>query len=129
MFSSFFISNAIQKVTYTLLLPCSLTHPLLLPCPVLGNIIFTRPRASPPKDGQLRHPLLHMQLKTRALGGVLVSSHCCSTYRVADPFSSLGTFSSSSTGGPVVHPMDDCEHPLLYLPGIASQETAISGSC
>jgi hypothetical protein len=31
----------------------------------------------------------------------------------------------------VIHPIDDCEHPLLYLPGngIASQETAISGSC
>jgi hypothetical protein len=31
----------------------------------------------------------------------------------------------------VFHPMDDCEHPLLYLPGTgrASQETAISGSC
>ena len=28
------------------------------------------------------------------------------------------------------HPIDDCEHPLLYLPGIgiASEETAISGS-
>jgi hypothetical protein len=34
-----------------------------------------------------------------------------------DPFSSLGTFSSSSIGGPVFHPIDDCEHPLLYLPG------------
>jgi hypothetical protein len=41
-----------------------------------------------------------MQLGTQALG-VLVGSYCCSTYRVADPFSSLGTFSSSSTGGPV----------------------------
>jgi hypothetical protein len=71
-----------------------------------------------------------MQLETRALG-VLVSSYCCSTYRVADPFSSLGIFSSSSIGGPVFHPIDDCEHPLLYLPGtgIASQEIAISGSC
>jgi hypothetical protein len=70
-----------------------------------------------------------MQLETRALG-VLVSSYCCSTYRVADPFRSLGTFSSSSTGGPVFHPIADCDHPLLYLPGtgIASQETAISGS-
>jgi hypothetical protein len=31
----------------------------------------------------------------------------------------------------VFHPIDDCEHPLLYLPstGIASQEIAISGSC
>ena len=62
---------------------------------------------------------------------VLVSSYCCSTYRVADTFSSLGTFSSSSIWGPVLHLIDDCEHPLLYLPGtgIASQETAISGSC
>jgi hypothetical protein len=54
-----------------------------------------------------------------------------SYYRVADPFSSLGIFSSSFIGGPVFHPIADCEHPLLYLPGtaIASQETAISGSC
>jgi hypothetical protein len=31
----------------------------------------------------------------------------------------------------VFHPIADCEHPLLCLPGtgIASQETAISGSC
>jgi hypothetical protein len=30
----------------------------------------------------------------------------------------------------VFHPIDDCEHPLLYLPGtgIASLEIAISGS-
>ena len=70
-----------------------------------------------------------MQLETRALG-VLVSSYCCSTYRVADPFSSLCTFSSSSTGGPVFHLIADCEYPLLYLPGtgIASHETAVSGS-
>jgi hypothetical protein len=70
-----------------------------------------------------------MQLETQALG-VLVSSYCCSTYRVADPFSSLGTFSSSSIGAPLFHPTDDYEHPLLYLPGtgIASHKTAISGS-
>ena len=35
--------------------------------PVLGHMIFARPRASPPTDGQLGHPLLHMQLET-ALG-------------------------------------------------------------
>jgi hypothetical protein len=70
-----------------------------------------------------------MQLETQALG-VLVSSYCCSTYRVADHFSSLDTFSSSSIGGPMFYPIDDCEHPLLYLPGtgLASHETAISGS-
>ena len=97
--------------------------------PILGHIIFVRPRASPPNDGWLCHLLLHIQLETWALG-VLVSSYCCSSYRVADPFSSLGAFSSSSIGAPVFHLIDDCEHPLLYLPdtGIASQETAISGS-
>ena len=70
-----------------------------------------------------------MQLETRA-PGVLVSSYCCSTYRIVDPFSSLGSFSSSSIGGLVFHPIDGCEHPLLYLPGtgIASHKTAISGS-
>jgi hypothetical protein len=85
--------------------------------------------ASLPIDGQLGHLLLHMQLETQALG-VVVSSYCCSTYRVSDPFSSLGTFSSFSIEFPVFHPIDDYEHPLLYLPGtgIASQETAISES-
>jgi hypothetical protein len=42
----------------------------------------------------------------------------------------MSTFSSSSIEGPVFHPIDDCAQRLLYLPGtgIASQETAISGS-
>jgi hypothetical protein len=53
-----------------------------------------------------------MQLETRN-PGVLVSLYCCS-YRVANPFSSLGTFSSSSIGGTVFHPIADCEHPLLF---------------
>jgi hypothetical protein len=73
-----------------------------------------------------------MQLETQLWGGgVLVSSYHCSSYRVADPFSSLGTFSRSLIRGPVFHPIDDCEHPLLYLSGIGkdSQERAISGSC
>jgi hypothetical protein len=81
--------------------------------------------ASLPNDGRLGHLLLHMQLETR-VQGVLISSYCCSTYRVTDPFSS----SSSSIGGPVFHPINDCEHPLLYLPGtgLASHKTAISRS-
>ena len=64
-------------------------------------------------------------------GGVLVSSYCCSFYSVADTFSSLGTFFSSFIRGPVFHPIVDCEHPLLYFPGIGidSQERAMSGSC
>jgi hypothetical protein len=54
---------------------------------------------------------------------ILVSSYCCSSY------SSLGTFSSSSIGGPVFHLIDDCEHPLLYLAdtGIASQGQLCQG--
>ena len=49
---------------------------------------------------------------------------------VADTFSSLGIFSSSSIGGPVTNPIADCEHPLMCLlgPGLVSQETAIFGS-
>jgi hypothetical protein len=62
-----------------------------------------------------------MQLETGALR-VLVSSYCCFTYRVADPFSSLGTFSRSSIGGPVFHPIDDCEHSLLRIPKIQFAE-------
>jgi hypothetical protein len=94
--------------------------------PVLEHISLQDQEASLPNDSRSGHLLLHMQLETQALG-VLVSSYCCSTYRVTDPFSTLGTFSSSFTGGPVFHPIDDCEHPFLYLPdtGIASQETAI----
>ena len=97
--------------------------------PVLEHMIFARLRVSPPSDGRLGHPLLHMQLKTR-VQGVLVSSYCCSSYRVTDPFISLCTFSSSSTGGHLFSPKDDSEHPLLCLPGpgIASEEKAISGS-
>jgi hypothetical protein len=84
--------------------------------------------ASHSNDVWLSHLLLDRQLETWALG-LLVSSYHCFTYRVADPFSSLGIFFSSSIGGPVLHPIDDCEHPLLCLPGTgkASQETAISG--
>jgi hypothetical protein len=61
--------------------------------------------------------------------GVLVGSYCYSFYGTANPFSSLGPFSSSSIGDPVLSPMDSCERPLLYLLGTdrASQEKAISG--
>jgi hypothetical protein len=49
--------------------------------------------------------------------GVLVSSYWCSSYWASDPFSLLGTFSNSFTGDLVLYSMDDCDHPLLYLPG------------
>jgi hypothetical protein len=57
--------------------------------------------------------------------------NCCSSYGASNPFSSLGPFSSSFIGDLVLHPMNDCEHLLLYLPGTdkGPQETAISGYC
>jgi hypothetical protein len=87
------------------------SHPVLLPnqptlpswpwhFPVQGHMIFVRTRVSPPIGGQLGHPLLHMQLETQ-LCGVLVSSYCCCSYRVTEPFSSLGTFSSAFIRGSV----------------------------
>ena len=107
------------------------THSPTHPVPILGPGVplywgiysLQKQVASLPSDGQVGHLLLHMQLETWALG-ILVSSYFCSTFR------SLCTFSSSSIAGPVIHPIADCEHPLLCLPGtgIASQETAISGS-
>jgi hypothetical protein len=44
-----------------------------------------------------------------------------------NPFKSLGTFSGFFIGESVLHRMDGCEHPLLYLSGTdrSSQETAI----
>jgi hypothetical protein len=62
-----YISNTIPKVPYTLpphtppLLPNPPT-PVSWPwhSPVQGHMIFAIPRASPPTDGRLGHPLLHM---------------------------------------------------------------------
>jgi hypothetical protein len=129
-----YISNAISKVPYTCLTPLLyIPTPTSWPwCPpVLGHIKFARARGLSSQWWPTRPSSATYAARDTSSGGVLVSSYCCSTYRVAGPFSSLGTFSSSSIGGPVFHPIDDCEHPLLYLPGtgIASQETAISGSC
>ena len=97
--------------------------------PVLGHIKFAIARGVSSQWWTTRPSSATYAARTRALG-LLVSSYCCSTYRVADPFSSLGAFSSFSIGGPVFHLIDDCKHPLLYLPGtgIISYKTAIPGS-
>jgi hypothetical protein len=97
--------------------------------PVLGHIKFASPMGLS-FEWWLTRPSFDTYAARDKSSGVLVSSYCCSTYRVAVPFSSLGAFSSSSIGGPVIHPKADCEHPLLCLvgPGIVSQEIAIYGS-
>jgi hypothetical protein len=118
--------------------PISTTTPLPYPptspfwpwrSPVLGHIKFEWPMGLSFQWWPTR-PSFDTYAARVKRSGVLVSSYCCSTYRVADPFSSLGTFSSSSIGGPVIHPIADCEDPLLCLlgPSIVSQEIAISGS-
>jgi hypothetical protein len=63
------------------------------------------------------------------LWGSLTVRYCCSSYGVANPFTSFSPSSNSSIGVPVLSPVVDCAH--LYLPGSgrASQETAISCSC
>jgi hypothetical protein len=97
--------------------------------PVLGHIKFACPMDLSFQWWPTRPSFDTYAARVKS-SGVLVSSYCCSTYRATDPFSSLGTFSSSSIGGPVIHPIVDCEHPLLCLPGtgIVLHETAISGS-
>jgi hypothetical protein len=111
-----YISNAIPKV------PQMLPHPLPHPptptswpwrSPVLRHIKFAQPMGLyfqwwPTRPSSDSYAARDMS----SGGGVLLSSYCCFTYRIADPFSSFGTFSSSSIGGTVIHPIADCEHPL-----------------
>jgi hypothetical protein len=91
--------------------------------PVLGHIKFASPMGLS-FQWWLTRPSFDTYAARDKSSGVLVSTYCCSTYRVAVPFSSLGAFSSSSIGGPVVHSIADCDHPLLCLlgPGIVSQD-------
>ena len=118
-----YISSAIPKVPYNpppTALPTH-SHFLVLAFPCTEHIKFARPRGLS-FHWWLTRPSSDTYAARVKSSRLLVSSYC-SNYRVADPFSSLGTFSSSSIGGPVMHPIADCEYPLLCLlgPGIASQ--------
>jgi hypothetical protein len=119
-----------QKFPIPSLRPAPLpTHSrfLALEFPCTGHIKFAIPRGLSSQWWLTRPSSATYAARDMSSG---VSSYCCSNYRVADPFSSLGAFSSLSIGGSVFHLIDDCEHPLLYLSGtgIASYETAITGS-
>jgi hypothetical protein len=127
LWSSFiYISNAIPKVPHTLP-PLPLFGPGVPP--TVRHIKFARPMGLSLQWWPTRPSFDTYGARVKS-SRALVSSYCCSTYKVADPFSSLGTFTTSSIGGPVIHPITDCKHPLLCLlgPGIVSQKTAISGS-
>ena len=122
-----YISNAIPKVPNSHSPNPIPTHSpfLALAFPCKGHVKFASP-----KGLSFQWWLTRPSVARDKSSGVLVSSYCCSTYRVAVPFSSLGTFSSSSIGARVTHTIANCKHPLLCLlgPGIVSQGTAISGS-
>ena len=91
--------------------------------PTLGNQAFTEPKVSPPIDDRQGHPLLHIQLEPCVLFGWWFSPW--ELWRswlihivvppLRNPFSSLGPFSSSSIGDPVLSPMVGWEHPPLHL--------------
>jgi hypothetical protein len=131
IFSSFTFQMPSQKAP--IISPCPAPQPtqscflvLAFPCTGAYNLCKTKGISSqwwPTRPSSVTYAVRDMS------SGVLVSSYCFSSYRVEDLFSSLGTFSSSSIGGPVFYPLRDCEHPLLYFPGIgiASHQTALSG--
>jgi hypothetical protein len=93
-----YISNAIPKI------PQMLPHPFPPPTPtswpwhspVLRHINFARPMCLFFHWWPTRLTSDSYAARGMSSVGVLISSYCCSTYRIADPFSSLGTFSSSS---------------------------------
>jgi hypothetical protein len=121
------------------------SHSQSWPSPILGHRTFTGHRASPPIDDPLGHPLLHIQVEphvppcvffgwwfsSKELWGYWLVHIDVPPNGASDHFSSLGTFSSSFIGDRVLCLMDDCKHPLLYLPGTGRtpQDTVISGSC
>jgi hypothetical protein len=93
----------------------------------------TRPSSATYATGVTGASMCTLWLVVKSLGalGGLVGWYCCSSYGVANPFSSFSPFPNSPIGAPMPSPMFDCKHPYLYLSvsGRASQETAISGSC
>ena len=82
--------------------------------PTLGNRAFTRPRVSSHIVARLASATYAVEamipsmctlcLVVQSFGalGALVSSHCCSFYGAANPFSSLAPFSSSFIGDPML---------------------------
>jgi hypothetical protein len=63
----------------------------------------------------------------------LVDRYFCSSYMVANHFISFSLFTNYFIDNPMLSSMFGCENPPLYMSlrvsGIASKETAISGSC
>ena len=116
------------------------SHLLSWQSPILRHRAFTGPRTSPPTDVRLGHSLLHMQLES-GVPPCLLFGWWFSPWEfwgywlvhIVVPPMGLQTPSAPwvLSLAPLLGPMVDCKHPLLYLSGTGrtSQETAISGSC
>jgi hypothetical protein len=91
-------------------------------------MIFSRPRASPPIDGRLGHPLLYMQLETQLWESYWLLHIVVPPIGLQTPLA-LWVLSLGPSLGALCHPIDDCKYTLLYLPGTgrASPERATSG--
>jgi hypothetical protein len=120
-----YISNAILKVPHTL--PHPLPHPPTPTSwpwhsPVLRHIRSARPMGlsfhwwwtRPFSD---TYATRDRSSGGREGGGYWLVHIVVPPIGLQIPPNSLGTFSSSSIGGPVIHPIADCEHPLLCLLG------------
>jgi hypothetical protein len=93
-----YIFNAIPKVPIpTPPLPYPPTPPFWpWHSPVLGHIKFASPMGLSLQWWPTRPSFDTYAARDKSFR-ILVSSHCCSTYRVAVPFSSLGNFSNKQT--------------------------------
>jgi hypothetical protein len=106
--------------------PCSLTHLLPHPCPGIslhwgiepsqdqGPLLFLMSHKSILWRWSLESLHVYSLIDSLIQGaqGVLASSYCCSFYGTT-LFISLGPFSSSSIGEPVLSPMVGCKHSFL----------------
>jgi hypothetical protein len=147
MLSPFLVSP--PKIPYHILPPLLPNPPTPTswpwPSPILGPRAFRGPRASPPTDDRLGHPLILMQLEPGVppcvfFGWWFSHRELWGYWLVHIVVPPMGLQTSStpwllslapSLGDPVLSSMVGCEHLPLYLSGTdrASQGTAMSGSC
>ena len=123
IFSSFTFQMLPPKTPIHSLLPCSITHPLPLPgpaFPLTGAYDLTKTKGLSSQWWLPRLSSATYATRDTALGGT------GSSYGVAEPFSSLGTFSSSFIRGPVFHPLGIKK--ILYLAQHQSKTTHIHWS-
>ena len=122
--------------------PPTYSHLPSLALPYTGSLSLPKTKGLSSHCCLKARPLLHMQLEPCVPSYIffgwwfspwelwqgLVGWYCCSSYGVANPFSSFSPFSNSSIDVSMLNPIVGCKHLPLYLSGSgrASQETAWS---